>query len=124
MMPVGGTQAFKAGLAAALIMLGTLLGPMAPADSAAPDATSTFALEVAGLACPFCAYGIEKRLGKLEGVDDVEVDIADARVLVTMQPGASLTRKRAARAVDRAGFTLRGFEAVDRKAAGDGHAPN
>lgn len=90
--------------------------------AAQSEAADTYALEVAGLACPFCAYGIEKRLGKLDGVDGVEVDIAGGRALVTMRPGASLTRERAAAAVDEAGFTLRGFEAVDRDGADDGRA--
>lgn len=71
-----------------------------------------YALDVKGLACPFCAYGIEKHLNKLEGVGKVEVDIENGRVLVTMEDEAALTRDRAARAVDKAGFTLHGFERV------------
>jgi hypothetical protein len=32
----------------------------------------SYRLEVAGLACPFCAYGIEKQLYRLEGIAQVE----------------------------------------------------
>ena len=38
-----------------------LLLPAASAGSA------TYSLEVDGLACPFCAYGIEKKLSAIDG---------------------------------------------------------
>jgi len=68
-----------------------------------------YRIEVAGLACPFCAYGIEKRLGAVDGVERVEVDIGEGVVLVTMEDGATLHEATARRAVDEAGFTLDGF---------------
>lgn len=89
-----------------------IVGLAGSANGAEPGVGNTYALEVAGLACPFCAYGIEKRLLKVDGVAGVEVDIGAGRVLVSMEPEASLTRDRAAAAVDEAGFTLRGFEEV------------
>lgn len=78
-----------------------------------------YALGVKGLACPFCAYGIEKHLRKLEGVEAVEVDVAGGRVLVTMDGDADLTRERAEQAVDRAGFTLAAFEKLEDNAPED-----
>lgn len=68
-----------------------------------------YLLGVKGLACPFCAYGIEKHLYRIEGVDEVEVDIESGRVRVSMTEGASLSRERAEKAVDKAGFTLHSF---------------
>lgn len=79
-------------------------------------ATSAFAvgpaykLEVAGLACPFCAYGIEKRLNALDGVEKVETHIEEGTVVVTMKDGAALDEAKAREAVKGAGFTLDGFE--------------
>lgn len=78
-----------------------------------------YALGVNGLACPFCAYGIEKHLQKVEGVDAVEVDIKSGRVLVTMQENTSLTRERAENAIDRAGFTLESFEVIETQGDND-----
>lgn len=49
-----------------------------------------YRLEVAGLACPFCAYGIEKQLNALEGVERVETQIKEGAVIVTMTEGATL----------------------------------
>lgn len=77
----------------------------------------SYRLEVAGLACPFCAYGIEKRLGLLDGVARVETNIEAGALIVTMKDGATLDEAKAEQAVEDAGFTLDGFE---RLAAGDG----
>ncbi|GGX86471.1 hypothetical protein GCM10007160_12220 [Litchfieldella qijiaojingensis] len=73
----------------------------------------SYQIEVEGLACPFCAYGIEKQLGKIEGVQTIETDIEAGRVIVTMDDGHTLDESRAEQAVDRAGFTLGSFEPLD-----------
>jgi len=80
--------------------------------SAAWAAGPRYRIEVAGLACPFCAYGIEKELGALEGVDQVETHIKESAVIVTMKDGATLDETTAEQAVDAAGFTLNGFKQV------------
>ncbi len=68
-----------------------------------------YTLQADGLACPFCAYGIEKQLSAIEGVVTVETDIKLGTVTVTMQPGSSLAEDAARKAVEAAGFTMRGF---------------
>ncbi len=77
----------------------------------------SYRIEVAGLACPFCAYGIEKKLTAIEGVERVETNIKEGTVIVIMKDGARLDMATAERAVKGAGFTLKGFE---REAPGDG----
>lgn len=88
-----------------VIAIGLMLG-MAPAV-AAPQ---TYKLHVDGLSCPFCAYGIEKKLGAVKGVQRIEVDIASGAVAVTMAEGATLDEAAAKKAVKEAGFSLRKFE--------------
>ncbi len=83
---------------------------------AAPPA---YKLRVDGLACPFCAYGIEKQLSKLEGVARIDVDIEKGTVMVKLNEGATLDEATAKAAVKRAGFTLRTFEQVEDVAAKD-----
>ncbi len=70
-----------------------------------------YKLYVDGLACPFCAYGVEKKVGGLDGVEKVDIDIDEGLVAVTLADGATLDEAAASRAVDEAGFTLRKFEA-------------
>jgi len=75
-------------------------------------APATYQLRVDGLSCPFCAYGIEKKLGALEGVQSVETNIKDGVVIVIMKDGATLNEATAKKAVKEAGFSLRKLEPV------------
>ena len=75
-------------------------------------AGQAYRLQVDGLACPFCAYGIEKQLTSLQGVQDVVVDLNAGAVEVTMKDGATLSETAANQAVKDAGFTLKGFNSA------------
>lgn len=85
--------------------------------TAALAATQSYRLKVDGLACPFCAYGIEKKLGALDGVDRLETNIEDGTVVVTMKDGAALDEETARQAVKDAGFTLKAFEPLSSSAS-------
>ncbi len=76
---------------------------------AALSAANVYELKVDGLACPFCAYGIERKLSAIEGVIKVAVDIKEGKVIVTMAEGATLDEEAARKAVTEAGFTLKAF---------------
>jgi len=96
------------GLAVVILAAALLLG----AGAALAD-EARYRLRVAGLACPFCAYGIEKELAAIDGVAAVETHIKDGAVVVEMAEGATLDRATARRAVEAAGFTLGGFQKMD-----------
>ncbi len=68
-----------------------------------------YTLQVDGLACPFCAYGVEKQLRAVDGVETVETDIKTGTVMIDMRAGATLDEATARQAVERAGFTFRGL---------------
>jgi len=89
-----------------VLWLAVWAAPMALAEGAG------YRLEVAGLACPFCAYGIEKKLNALEGVARVDTHIKEGVVVVIMTEGATLDEATARQAVEDAGFTLDGFGRV------------
>ncbi len=72
-------------------------------------AETQYRVGVDGLACPFCAYGIEKKLSSIDGVKDIKVDIKKGAVIVTMAEGANLSEQLAREKVKDAGFTLRSF---------------
>lgn len=91
----------------ALLVLGLLAAP-----AWAGSGAKVYNVGVDGLGCPFCAYGIEKELGSVEGVDKVDVEIKRGVVIVTMAEGATLDENTAQRAVENAGFDLRSFEPV------------
>ena len=78
--------------------------------ASAQNATSPiYTLHADGLACPFCAYGIEKQLSKIDGVEQIDVEIESGTITLTMTEGASLDEATARKAVEAAGFTLRDF---------------
>jgi mercuric ion binding protein len=83
--------------------------------SAAP---TQYELRVDGLACPFCAYGIEKKLNAAEGVENIFIDINAGTVTVTMAESASMSEEAAKQIVEDAGFTLAGFKKLS-AASGD-----
>ena len=73
-------------------------------------AGDVYRLTVDGLACPFCAYGVEKKLSAVEGMEKLEIDINAGLISVTMAEGVSFDEATAKRIVKDAGFTLRNFE--------------
>lgn len=94
---------------------GLALGLILFAATTALAETHAYKLYVDGLACPFCAYGVEKKVGGLEGVKGIEIEIDDGVVAVTMAAGARLDEATARQAIDEAGFTLRKFEAPSKQ---------
>ena len=91
---------------------GLVLGLMLFAATAAVADSHVYKLYVDGLACPFCAYGVEKQVGGLDNVESVDILIDQGIVAVTMAEGKTLMEATAKQAISDSGFTLRKFEVV------------
>jgi copper chaperone CopZ len=63
---------------------------------------STVVYEVPGISCGHCKAAIEGEVGKVEGVDAVEVSIADKTVTVS----GSATDEALRAAIDEAGYEV------------------
>lgn len=95
------------------VLLGLAAAAAPGSDAAkAAEGAATYALRVDGLACPFCVYGLEKKLRSLPDVERVETSLEDGIVLVVLREGAALEEAAARQAVRDAGFRLDGFERV------------
>jgi len=70
-------------------------------------AGTQYELRVDGLSCPFCAYGIEKKLKKTPGVESVEINLERGMVVVKARTGVVLTKAQMKKLVKDAGFSLR-----------------
>jgi len=57
------------------------------------------------MACPFCAFGVEKRLKTVNGVASVAVDMKAGMALVNAKPALSIDYRKIPQAVKDAGFT-------------------
>jgi mercuric ion binding protein len=68
-------------------------------------------LRVDGLACPFCSYGLEKKIRRLDGykADSYEAKINVGEVSFSWKPNLPLDLDAIHQAVKKAGFTLRGI---------------
>ena len=51
---------------------------------------SELTLRVDGLACPFCAYGVEKKLLAVPGVAGIDVLINEGRIVLKLAEAANL----------------------------------
>lgn len=67
-------------------------------------------LRVDGLACPFCAYGLEKNLKALKGSAKLKIDIDKGIVTIFPKEGELIPVDRLNEAVKDSGFTPRGIK--------------
>ena len=58
-------------------------------DSLLADAT--LVLRVDGMSCPFCAYGLEKKLNELQAVDTLVVRVSDGAVAIRLRQGQEIS---------------------------------
>jgi copper ion binding protein len=82
-----------------------------PAGSAlaAERQGTTVKVRVDGLACPFCAYGLEKKLKRIEGVTGLEIQLDEGLAIVHFDEDARVDEDLLAEKVREAGFTPRGI---------------
>ena len=81
-------------------------------------------VKVDGLACPFCAYGLEKKLKQVEGVETLDIDVDMGQVVMNLSPSTRLGAPsgteeaptglvvQVQKAVEEGGFTPRSLEAT------------
>lgn len=76
---------------------------------------ATITLRVDGMVCPFCAYGLEKRLRKIAAVDSVIVRVSDGMVQIRERGEQRVSNASLQEAVTRAGFTLKDIQRIGSK---------
>ena len=74
-----------------------------------------YRVTVDGLACPFCVYGIKKKLNQIEGIKNIEADLKKGEFTIYMHNDKTLTEPMIRELVNDSGFTLRSFNEIDSK---------
>lgn len=69
-----------------------------------------FAAALAPARCPFCVYGVEQKLKRLDGVEDLEVDLETGVATLTLAEDADLSNDVLRTVVDDAGFEVAAIE--------------
>lgn len=70
-------------------------------------AGTQYQMRVDGLACPYCAYGIEKKLKAIDGVEKIDIDLDNGLVIVDVADGVKLSDEQMTQLFDDAGFSYR-----------------
>lgn len=91
-----------------LLAIGALL-----VSSVVLAADTRYTIRVDGLACPYCAYGIEKKLKKIEGVKKIDIDLDNGRVMVRVSKNTTLSEPQMKKLFKDAGFTYRSMTKKD-----------
>ncbi|NOX69151.1 MAG: heavy-metal-associated domain-containing protein [Gammaproteobacteria bacterium] len=72
-----------------------------------------YRVDVEGMNCPFCAYGIEKKLKRLDGVEQVEVDLTHGQFWLKVDDAITMSEETVSTIVRDAGFTFKGLTRHD-----------
>jgi mercuric ion binding protein len=64
-----------------------------------------FEVQVDGLGCPFCAYGLEKKFKEFKGIKDVKIDIETGDFSFQYPAEKSLSLTAVVQQVEKAGYT-------------------
>lgn len=71
-------------------------------------------VKILGMSCPFCAYGAQQKLKKLDGVEKLNVELKSGIATLTMKEGADVSNGKLKETVKNAGFEaaaiIRSFE--------------
>lgn len=66
-------------------------------------------IDVDGLSCPFCAYGLEKKLKKIETVSNIEIYLEKGIAVFSVAKDKKPTKEILEKIVTEAGFTPNGI---------------
>lgn len=72
-------------------------------------------MQVDGMSCPFCAYGLEKKMLQLDGVENLKIDIEKGMVTFQVQEGKTVTDDQLRKVVKDAGFTPKEIKRSEQK---------
>ncbi|MFQ5824898.1 MAG: heavy-metal-associated domain-containing protein [bacterium] len=89
-----------------LLLAGVLLFNFVLLTSA-PAQVEKVTIRVDGLSCPFCAYGLEKKLKSIEGVKDVKINVDKGVATLQSKKEESIGVEKLESVVKDAGFTPR-----------------
>jgi len=86
----------------ALALLAVAAKPVWSAESAQG---AVIVVQVNGMSCPFCTYGLRKELLTVPGVKSVLVSLRKSHATVTLDPGTTVTDAQIRHAIHEAGFS-------------------
>ena len=87
------------------IIVSALLTLMVVLSASAQEGKDKFMVQVDGLGCPFCAYGLEKKFKEFKGIKDVKIDIETGDFSFSYPSEKMLSMADVEKQVEKAGYT-------------------
>jgi mercuric ion binding protein len=89
------------------IILSIVIGLLAfvKADAQTKKDKDQYEVQVDGLGCPFCAYGLEKKFKEFKGIKDIAIDIETGDFSFTYPATKPLSMEKVLVQVEKAGYT-------------------
>ncbi|WP_394974823.1 heavy-metal-associated domain-containing protein [uncultured Croceitalea sp.] len=87
------------------IIIAFVIGMMAMFSTNAQKAMDKFMVQVDGLGCPFCAYGLEKKFKEFKGIKNVKIDIETGDFSFNYPAEKELSMEAVEKQVEKAGYT-------------------
>ena len=79
-----------------------------------PQPPDQVEVQVDGMACPFCAFSLEKKLQKVQGVQSLDIRINQGKIILTIDPSTPPDTSAIRQKVIEAGFTPRKILLVEK----------
>jgi len=67
-------------------------------------------VRVDGLSCPFCAFGLEKKLKAIKGAKEIEIDLDKGKALFKLEGENTIEKEKVIAIVKEAGFTAKSVQ--------------
>jgi len=91
-----------------LTLMLAMIGMLVLSHEVVAQDTKTYVrIDVDGLSCPFCAYGMEKNLKKVKGAKQVYISVQDGYTTFNVPKDKQPTEEALTKIVEDAGFTAR-----------------
>ncbi len=87
------------------VIITLVISMMTVFSAFAQKGMDTFLIQVDGLGCPFCAYGLEKKFKEFKGIKDVKIDIETGNFSFAYPADQALTMEAVQKQVVKAGYT-------------------
>ena len=95
--------------AVALAFAVSLAAPAVSGQEAASDQNDDprqIEVTILGMSCPFCAYGVEQKVKRLDGVTELEVVLETGLATLTLEEDADVSNELLHKTVKEAGFEV------------------
>jgi len=93
-----------------IVMLGMLSITNDARAQSGTDSLTFVKIQIDGLSCPFCAYGLEKGLKKITGVGEVFISVKDAYTTFHVPKNRQPSVEELKKIINDAGFDARKVE--------------